>query len=98
MEEIFAFREKLEDWVERMLLKGIRKFESADLATLARLEASAREYGMDFLAELIARLSEAGGHYMRDAKAGVELLTERYLYMVQYVNMMKKPLSQAAAD
>ncbi|MGF9818019.1 hypothetical protein [Brevibacillus agri] len=90
MEEIFIYREKLTDWLERMLLKGIRKLDADDLRMLAQLEAGAKEYEMGFLAELIAGVIEAGNQYLRDARAGVEQLTERYLYMVQYVNMIGK--------
>ncbi|MBW5466903.1 hypothetical protein GPJ61_03300 [Brevibacillus formosus] len=96
MEELYSFTEKLTDWQERLLLKGIHKFDKQDLQELKKLQELATEYDMSFLGSLIEDLHVEGNRYLQEVKADAELLTQQYLYVVQYVNMMKKPLTRSS--
>ncbi|MFS0916429.1 hypothetical protein [Brevibacillus sp. 179-C 1.1 NHS] len=94
MEELYSFTEKLTEWQERLLLKGIHKLDKQDLQELKKLQELATEYDMSFLGSLIDDLLVEGNRYLQEVKADGELLTKQYLYVVQYVNMMKKPLAR----
>ncbi|MFS0553929.1 hypothetical protein [Brevibacillus sp. 179-C9.3 HS] len=94
MEELYSFTEKLTEWQERLLLKGIHKLDKQDLQELKKLQELATEYDMSFLGSLIEDLLVEGNRYLQEVKADGELLTKQYLYVVQYVNMMKKPLAR----
>ncbi|MED1944117.1 MULTISPECIES: hypothetical protein [Brevibacillus] len=96
MEELYSFTEKLTDWQERLLLKGIYKLDKQDLQELKKLQELATEYDMSFLGSLIEDLHVEGNRYLQEVKADAELLTQQYLYVVQYVNMMKKPLTRSS--
>ncbi|WP_409178849.1 hypothetical protein [Brevibacillus fortis] len=96
MEELYSFTEKLMDWQERLLLKGIHKLDRQDLQELKKLQELATEYDMSFLAALIEDLHVEGNRYLQEVKADAELLTQQYLYVVQYVNMMKNPLTRSS--
>ncbi|MGF9908674.1 hypothetical protein [Brevibacillus porteri] len=96
MEELYSFTEKLMDWQERLLLKGIHKLDRQDLQELKKLQELATEYDMSFLASLIEDLHVEGNRYLQEVKTDVELLTQQYLYVVQYVNMMKNPLTRSS--
>ncbi|QDS34277.1 hypothetical protein [Brevibacillus brevis] len=96
MEELYSFTEKLTDWQERLLLKGIHKLERQDLQELKKLQELATEYDMSFLASLIEDLQVEGNRYLQEVKADAEVLTQQYLYVVQYVNMMKKPMTRSS--
>lgn len=96
MEELYSFTEKLTDWQERLLLKGIHKLDKQDLQELKKLQELANEYDMSFLSSLIEDLHVEGNRYLQEVKADAELLTQQYLYVVQYVNMMKKPLTRSS--
>ncbi|MBG9945860.1 hypothetical protein ABE237_04845 [Brevibacillus formosus] len=96
MEELYSFTEKLTDWQERLLLKGIYKLDKQDLQELKKLQELATEYDMSFLGSLIEDLHVEGNRYLQEVKADAEWLTQQYLYVVQYVNMMKKPLTRSS--
>ncbi|TQR37480.1 hypothetical protein [Brevibacillus brevis] len=95
MEELYSFTEKLTDWQERLLLKGIHKLDRQDLQELKKLQELAIEYDMSFLGALIEDLHVEGNRYLQEVKTDAELLTQQYLYVVQYINMMKKPLTRS---
>ncbi|UED72476.1 hypothetical protein [Brevibacillus sp. DP1.3A] len=96
MEELYSFTEKLIEWQERLLLKGIHKLDKQDLQELKKLQELATEYDMSFLGSLIEDLHVEGNRYLQEVKADAELLTQQYLYVVQYLNMMKKPLTRSS--
>lgn len=96
MEELYSFTEKLADWQERLLLKGIHKLDRQDLQELKKLQELATEYDMSFLGSLIEDLHVEGNRYLQEVKTDAELLTQQYLYVVQYINMMKKPLTRSS--
>ncbi|MFF0826571.1 hypothetical protein ACFYU8_02730 [Brevibacillus sp. NPDC003359] len=89
MEELNSFTEKLTEWQERLLLKGIHKLDKQDLQELKKLQDLATEYDMSFLGSLIEDLRVEGNRYLQEVKADAESLTQQYLYVVQYVHMMK---------
>ncbi|MGG1659922.1 hypothetical protein [Brevibacillus sp. NRS-1366] len=90
MEHIQSYTDKLTDWLERILLKGINKIDTKDMEELESLQESALGYEMSFLAQLLAELAIHGKSYTRAAQAEMEPLIVRYLYVAQYVHMMKQ--------
>lgn len=94
MEELYSFTEKLTDWQERLLLKGMNKLDKQDLHELKKLQELAAEYDMSFLIERMEQLVVAGNRYVQEVKENEEAFTVQFMYLVQYINMMKKPVSQ----
>ncbi|WP_312108195.1 hypothetical protein [Brevibacillus reuszeri] len=90
MDQLQLLLEKLSDWLERLLLKGIYKIDSKDIDELCSLQESAQAYEMSFLAQLLDELASEGKSYTRSIQHDAESLITRYLYVSQYVSMQKR--------
>lgn len=89
MNQIQSYTDKLTDWLERLLLKGLHKIDTKDLEELESLQGTAHHLEMSFLAHLLQELTVAGKSYTRTAQTEIESLITRYLSVAQYVQMMR---------
>lgn len=87
MDAVAQLTDRLTEWSERLLVKGLAKTDAKDVDELHALCDEARELDMGFLASLLEQLAEAGARYVRDSRADVEELVHRYFYLCQYVSM-----------
>ncbi|WP_289140750.1 hypothetical protein [uncultured Brevibacillus sp.] len=90
MEQMQMFMEKLTDWLERLLLKGIYKIDGRDINELLHFQETALAYEMSFLAGLLEELASEGRSYTRSIQTDAEPLVTRFLYVAQYLSMLKR--------
>lgn len=90
MEQMQMFMDKLTDWLERLLLKGIYKIDAIDIDELLHLHETAQAYEMSFLAGLLEELASEGRSFTRSIQTDAEQLVTRFLYVAQYLSMLKR--------
>lgn len=89
MNQLQAYTDRLTEWLERLLLKGLHKIDTKDLEELESLQGTAQHLEMSFLTQLLEELTVAGKSYQRTAHTEIDPLIARYLSVAQYVQMMK---------
>lgn len=82
--------DRLTEWNERLLVKGLAKTDAHDVTELQAMLAEARQLDMGFLTSLIEQLVAAGTRFVRDSRADEQELVHRYFLLCQYVSMAGK--------
>ncbi|MED0669722.1 hypothetical protein [Aneurinibacillus aneurinilyticus] len=77
------------DWLERILLKGIGQLDIDDVKQLERLSNEVKGLNMDFLAQLLTHLAVEGRRYVwGDAQTNLATLVQSYFYVCQYSQLL----------
>lgn len=85
-----SYVEQLEEWTERVLLKGVAHMDMRDSTELEQLCEQAKGLQLDFLAELCSTLTAYIRHYVRDPQADANPLIQHYFYVCQYIKILRK--------
>lgn len=80
--------DKINPWVERLLLKGLAKINEQDIEEVKQYMIDAQQMDMKFLVQLLEKLETEGRNYIRNSRADIADLTQSYFYLCQYVELL----------
>lgn len=78
---------RLSEWTQRLLVKGLAKLDAQDIEELRPCLDDAIQLDMEFLAQLLQQLTDAGNRYVRDSRADIQELVHGYFYLCEYVKL-----------
>ncbi|RXZ84839.1 hypothetical protein EBB07_02150 [Paenibacillaceae bacterium] len=87
MNALEQLKERLDDWSERLLLKGMTALDSKDETELRQCAEDAANLGMAFFSDLLEQLAREVNIFLYDPRQESSDFIRRYFYVNQYVQL-----------
>ncbi|WP_232698462.1 hypothetical protein [Brevibacillus daliensis] len=90
MDAVNQLVEKINDWAERLLLKGLAKLDERDIEEIHGFMESAKDLDMMFLVRILEGMATEGRRYVMDSQTVIDGVVQKYFYLCQYVQLVEE--------